>query len=92
VNYPTVKIQVVAGTLDNCSAYTNNGSMETCRGYEIYSGENTGSFNWTVPAEYPSSGNFLIRIWPDIGRETVQDLNTQGYKIDGYSGYITLTQ
>ena len=92
VNYPTVKIQVVAGTLDNCSAYTNNGSMATCRGYEIYSGENTGSFNWTVPAEYPSSGNFLIRIWPDIGRETVQDLNTQGYKIDGYSGYITLTQ
>ena len=62
-NYPTVQVMVVAGKAAN-GQYTNNGSMASIRGYNIYTGANTGSLDWTVPTEYPGVGNYFIRIEP----------------------------
>jgi hypothetical protein len=90
--FPAVNVQIVAGTLEQCGEYTNNGSMGTCRGYEIYSGPNTGSFDWVVPNEYPSSGEFLVRIWPDIGMETARHISEKGFDVSGYSGRFTITK
>jgi hypothetical protein len=66
-NHQTIKLMVVAGKVAD-GHYTNNGSMGTSRGYQIYSGPNIGSFDWIVPTEYPGEGNYLIRISSAAGQ------------------------
>jgi hypothetical protein len=62
-NHSTVQIMVVAGKAAD-GQYSNNGSMASTRGYAIYTGADSGSFDWTVPTAYPSAGQYLIRIEP----------------------------
>lgn len=91
-SFSAVNIQVVANIAARClGGYTNNGSGGSCRGYSIYGGPNTGSYTWTVPSEYPDSGNYMIRIWPDIGMGEAQEALSNGYTTSNYSGYFTIT-
>ncbi|MEI6490498.1 MAG: hypothetical protein WCO16_01905 [bacterium] len=90
--FSAVNLQVVSNTTKKCpQGYTNNGSMGTCRGYEIYNGANTGSFDWVIPSNYPGAGNYMIRIWPDIGMESSHDISSKGFDTDGYSGSFGIT-
>ncbi|MEK7209264.1 MAG: hypothetical protein AAB677_03320 [Patescibacteria group bacterium] len=91
-NYSVISIQIVVKTKSECPAYTNNGSMGSCRGYEIYRGPNNGFFDWTVPPEYPREGGYLIRLRPDSGKEPAYNLNVPDDGTDEYSGFITLTR
>ena len=101
--YPSVIVELVGNTLDKCHEYTNNGSMGTCRSFLIYSGANIGSFSWVVreenqtedqsggSSEYPNAGTYIIRILPSISSVETTGLIAQGYSVDAYSGFITLT-
>jgi uncharacterized protein YodC (DUF2158 family) len=94
-NFPKkINIQVVSGGPKTCSSYTNNGSMGTCKGYVIYSGENSGSFNWSVPTQYPNVGDYMIRVYPgDIGQtESKNMINVEGFGTDDYSGLFKIVE
>lgn len=66
VGSSNIKLMIVAGKVSD-GHYTNNGSMATTRGYEIYRGIDNGVFNFIVPKEYPHAGNWLIRIESEGG-------------------------
>ena len=62
-NYPAIEVMIVAGKAAD-GQYTNNGSGQSLRGYVVYKGANTGSFDWIVSTVYPDAGNYFIRIEP----------------------------
>jgi len=87
---PDVKIEIVAKKLSACPGgeYTNNGSMGTCRGYQIYNGKNTDFFDWLVPSEYPGAGYYLVRITPVVN----SSVSIEKYNPDVYSDYFEISQ
>lgn len=69
--YKTITLSLVQGTPNKCTAYTNNGSMSTCKMYVIDNVSNTGSYIWIVGSEKDinggaaHSGGYVIRMQPD---------------------------
>jgi len=89
--WPTITVMVVASTTADCSEYTTNGSMGTCRGYVIYTGSDTGSYDWIIPSGYSDTSSYLVRVFPGTAKdistlsETLRALNHEGYTLGGYS-------
>lgn len=65
-----VKVMFVAGKVPD-GHYTNNGSMSTTRGYEIYNGKTKDSLDWLIPEGYP--GKWFIRIESENGSVDYSD-------------------
>lgn len=92
-DFPTVNIQVVSDKIEKCpGGYTNDNTMGPCRGYEIYNGPNTGSFDWVIPTNLIGADNYMLRIWPDVGMETAQDISIKGFYLDCYSGFFGISK
>lgn len=62
----TITLMVVRG---HDSHFTNNGSMASTRGYGIYEGDNTGSYNWYINNDYLDYGpeKWYMRIEDENG-------------------------
>lgn len=76
-NVHNVIIDLVTNTAPGCQA-------AVCNSIAVYSGPDTGSFDWTAPEFHPFDGDYYFRIRPDVNDAEAMEAESKGLSVEDH--------